>query len=234
VDQNINRKPIPPYVSYRTFRRFINELQIGIPSRVDRSYWGERYSGSTGTQLMTSLRFLGLIDSDGIPTTRLKQLVSSTGNQRNEVLNQIARTSFGFLSEWSLDPGTATYTQLDEAFAKTYQMKNDVKRKCIKFFLSLLSDAGVFLSPLIIKRSQAMRSRISRKRTTKEKDTGANRNPLTSSDSNLIPNQMIWYEMVLAKFPNFDPDWADEVKLKWFNAFDLLLERRWASNSEKK
>jgi len=30
---------------------------------------------------------------------------------------------------------------------------------------------------------------------------------------------------MLAKFPTFDPNWSDEVKLKWFAAFDELLKR---------
>ena len=104
MDNDTVRKALPPYVSYRTFRNFIDELQMGIPARIDRSYWGERYSGSTGTQLMTALRFLGLINGGGVPTTRLRQLVSAAGAQRPEVLKQIARTAFDFLSEKSLDP----------------------------------------------------------------------------------------------------------------------------------
>jgi hypothetical protein len=36
---------------------------------------------------------------------------------------------------------------------------------------------------------------------------------------------MSWDKMLLAKFPTFDPTWTDEVKLKWFEAFDKLLER---------
>jgi hypothetical protein len=31
--------------------------------------------------------------------------------------------------------------------------------------------------------------------------------------------------MVLEKFPTFDPTWSDDIKLKWFEAFDALLKR---------
>jgi hypothetical protein len=31
--------------------------------------------------------------------------------------------------------------------------------------------------------------------------------------------------MLLSKFPNFDPSWNDEIKMKWFAAFDELLKR---------
>ena len=121
-----SQKSLPPYVSYRTFQNFIDVLQLGMPSRIDRSYWGERYSGSTGTQLMTALRFLGLVDSNGIPMTRLKQLVSTRGAQRSEILKQIAYTAFNFLSTRSLDPQVATYAQLEEVFYNTYQVTGEI------------------------------------------------------------------------------------------------------------
>ena len=219
------RKSLPPYVSYRTFRNFVDGLQLGIPARIDRSYWGDRYSGSTGTQLMTALRFLGLIDGNGIPTTRLRQLVSAKGAQRPEILKQIAYTSFDFLSERILDPQVATYSQLEEAFYNTYQVTGDVARKCIKFFVSLESDAGVPLSTFIMKKSRTIRADSIRKRTAKKTISGTNRNSATPLVADSIPTQTTWYEMVLAKFPTFDPTWSDDIKLKWFEAFDALLKR---------
>jgi len=219
------RKSLPPYVSYRTFRNFVDGLQLGIPARIDRSYWGERYSGSTGTQLMTALRFLGLIDGNGIPTTRLRQLASAKGAQRSDILKQIAYTSFDFLSERSLDPQVATYAQLEEAFYNTYQVTSDVARKCIKFFVSLESDAGVSLSPFIMKKSKTIRADSVRGKTTKKTGARTNRNAAIPLAADQIPAQIAWYEMVLAKFPTFDPTWADDVKLKWFEAFDALLKR---------
>jgi len=219
------RKSLPPYVSYRTFRNFVDGLQLGIPARIDRSYWGDRYSGSTGTQLMTALRFLGLIDGNGIPTTRLRQLASAKGAQRSDILKQIAYTSFDFLSERSLDPQVATYAQLEEAFYNTYQVTSDVARKCIKFFVSLESDAGVSLSPFIMKKSKTIRADSARGKTTKKTGARTNQNAAIPLAADPIPAQIAWYEMVLAKFPTFDPTWADDVKLKWFEAFDALLKR---------
>ena len=60
------QKTIPPYVPYRTFQTFLEFLfDEGIPDRIDRSVWGARFSGSSGTQLMTTLKVLNLIDQDG-------------------------------------------------------------------------------------------------------------------------------------------------------------------------
>ena len=226
------RKSLPPYVSYRTFRNFIDGLQLGIPSRIDRSYWGERYSGSTGTQLMTALRFLGLIDSSGVPMTRLRQLVSTMGTQRAEILKQIAYTAYSFLSVRTLDPQLATYAQLEEAFYDTYQVTCDVARKCIKFFVSLESDAGVALSPFIMKRSKTIRTSAGRKKSTEKIGSRTNQNSSIPLMTDSIPSQTVWWEMVLAKFPTFDPTWPDDVKLKWFEAFDSLLKRGSLSNAE--
>ena len=220
-----SRKSLPPYVSYRTFRNFIDGLQPGVPSRIDRSYWGDRLSGSNGIQLMTALRFLGLIDSDGIPQTRLRQLVSARGTQRSEILKQVAYTAFSFLAERTLDPQVATYSQLEEAFYGTYQVTGDVARKCVKFFVSLESDAGIILSPFIMKKSRTIRTDSVRKRTAKKTNAGTIQNSVISLTPDSIPARMTWHEMVLAKFPTFDPAWTDEVKMKWFEAFDTLLKR---------
>lgn len=195
-----------------------------MPSRIDRSYWGERYSGSTGTQLMTALRFLELINTDGTPTIRLKQLVLAKGTQRGEILKQIAYGAFDFVSDRTIDPQIATYAQLEEAFYNAYQVTGDVARKCIKFFVSLESDAGVTLSPYIIRKSKTIRTNGSRK-VAKKTATGTNRNaaPPPAADNNII--QSTWQEKVLEKFPTFDPAWSDEVKLKWFDAFNTLLNQ---------
>jgi hypothetical protein len=40
------------------------------------------------------------------------------------------------------------------------------------------------------------------------------------------PNINAWVEQLLSKFPQFDPAWPDDVKLKWFDAFDRLMKGR--------
>lgn len=141
-------KRLPPYVSYRTFRSFLDTLWQGLPDRVDRSYWGERYSGSTGTQLVATLRFLGLIDENAAPTDRLRKLAVSKGSTRVKQLQLVTKEAYGFLSG-SLDPQTATYSQLVYVFYHSFQMTGDVIRKCIRFYVAIASDAGFSLSPFI-------------------------------------------------------------------------------------
>lgn len=215
-----SRKRLPPYVSYRTFLNFLDGLQQRMPARIDRSYWGDMFSGSTGTQLIAALHFLGLIDAGGRPTVRLRPLVSAKGEQRREFFGAITSEAFGFVFQGSFDPQSATYAQLQELFNDTFQLTAGVSRKCIKFFIGLASDAGISLSPFITKQFRSTHASTGTKTIIKRTSARTNRNSIIPHHLEEIP-----FDALMAKFPTLDPSWPDEVKLKWFEAFDKLLMR---------
>jgi len=219
------RKHLPPYVSYRTFHNFLERLHEQMPSRIDRSYWGEIVSGSNGIQLMAALRFLNLIDINGKPLERLGPLVSARGEQKAQLLRIIAYDAFSFVLESTLDLQSATYAQLMEVFHSTYQITEDVSRKCVKFFIALATEAGMPLSSFITKRTRTARASSGTKVTVKKAGLGTKRNLEIPQGWGEIPNYSSWNSMLLSKFPNFDPSWNDEIKMKWFAAFDELLKR---------
>jgi hypothetical protein len=220
---NEGRKHLPPYVSYRTFRNFIDRLQQRVPSRIDRSYWGDILSGSSGTQLMAALRFLGLIDANGKPLDRLKSLAAAKGEQRGQFLRKMTSDAFDFVLNSHLDLESATYAQLQEVFHSTFQITEDVSRKCVKFFIALTSDAGVPLSPFITKRT---RTTSGTKQPGRKPSKRTNRNGVVPQVMEDIPAQSAWQTMLLEKFPSFDPSWNDDIKQKWFIAFDELLKKK--------
>jgi hypothetical protein len=228
-----NKKRSPPYVSYRSFLTLLEELQRGLPSRIDRSYWGDKFSGSTGTQLMSALRFLSLIDSSGIPTGQLKDLVNARGPLRNEILKRISQQSFPFLMDTSFESEKATYAQLEEVFNEVYQVDRDVCRKCLKFFTELANDAGIPLSPFITKKSKNSRQTPIVEKVPKRIGTRTNQNVTVPQKTELIPHPMSWKELLLTKFPSFDPTWPNDVQLKWFEAFDELLKRGFISTNDQ-
>ncbi len=225
------RRRLPPYISYRTFRNFLDELQQGIPARIDRSFWGERLSGSTGTQLMAALRFLGLIDANSTPTNRLRSLVYAKGTQRTDILKQMTNESFAFLFS-SVDPQTATYAQLEEAFRHSFQMTSDVSRKCIKFFVAIAGDSGFSLSTFITKRFRLGRSGTVPRQVSKRRNVRTDQSSKIPQTVEVLPNGTSWDKLLLTKFPAFDPTWTDEVKLNWFKAFDELLRIRPSLNNK--
>lgn len=205
-------------------------MQQQVPARIDRSYWGETISGSTGIQLMSALRFLSLIDEAGRPSNQLRQLAQARGDQQAAALVEIASQSYSFVLKSPLYNKDATYDQLVECFQDSFQLNPDVCRKCIKFFVSLAADARIPLSPFMTKRfrwARATTKVAETKNAVKKVRQKTNQNsevPLNFSEVPEIENSS-WHSKLLLKFPDFDPGWSDELKTKWFSAFDELLKR---------
>jgi hypothetical protein len=140
----------PPYTSYRTFKTFIEDLhEHGVPSRIDRSVL-TRFSGVVGTQLMHALRFLGLIEEHGRPTTRLKELVNAHGaGHWSEKLLELLRCEYAPM--FAIDLETATPSHFHEAFRRAFPAADAVVQKCVTFFLYAANDAGVKISGRVLK-----------------------------------------------------------------------------------
>ncbi len=140
----------PPYTSYRTFKTFIEDLhEHGVPSRIDRSVL-TRFSGVVGTQLMHALRFLGLIEDQGRPTQRLKELVIAHGAGHWPArLLELLRQEYAPML--AIDLETATPSHFNEAFRKAFPAADAVVQKCVTFFLYAASDAGIKISGRVLK-----------------------------------------------------------------------------------
>jgi hypothetical protein len=140
----------PPYTSYRTFKTFIEDLhEHGVPSRIDRSVL-TRFSGVVGSQLMHALRFLGLMEDDGRPTQRLKELMKAHGaGHWPEKLLEVLRQEYAPM--FAIDLETATPSHFNEAFRRAFPAADAVVQKCVTFFLYAANDAGVKVSGRVLK-----------------------------------------------------------------------------------
>ena len=139
-----------PYTSYRTFKTFIEDLrEHGVPSRIDRSVL-TRFSGAVGGQLMHALRFLGLIDSEGRSTQRLRELVIAHGGaQWPETLSHTLHQAYAPM--FAIDLETATPSHFSATFRKAFPAADAVVQKCVTFFLYAAADAGLRVSARILK-----------------------------------------------------------------------------------
>jgi hypothetical protein len=229
-----NSKSLPPYVSYRTFWNFLDGLQAAVPARVDRSFWGDKLSGSTGGQLIAALKYLKMIDGNGVPTLRLKQIVLTKGAQRANLLKQLTQEAYPFfLTE--LEPANATYAQMEEKLREHFQIAAEVGRKCIKFYIGLAQDGAIALSPFVTRKSKAIRTSNANRKVkrnaprTSETSVELVPDPPTPTNEQLAfppsPPVQSLGQMLMAKFPDFDPLWTDEVKMRWFQAFDDLIQK---------
>jgi hypothetical protein len=144
------RSGTPPYTSYRTFKTFIDDLhEQGVPSRIDRSVL-TRFSGVVGSQLMHALRFLGLIEDDGRPAQRLKELIKAHGaGHWAEKLLEVLRHEYAPM--FAIDLETATPSHFNEAFRRAFPAADAVVQKCVTFFLYAANDAGVKVSGRVLK-----------------------------------------------------------------------------------
>ena len=209
----------PPYVAYKTFTNFIKSLrESGIPDRIDRSVF-PGMSGAAQSFLLASLRFLGLITNDGAPTAILKDLVENPQNE-TIIFSKAVKEKYNFIFDGKFNVNSATGAQLTEKF-KEQGLNGSTIVKALSFFTSLCEAAGIKTSPHI-KGSRPTGGanggtrRVYKKRKSADEEAGC-QPPATP------PAAKSFQEILLAKFPDFDPKWDVETQKKWFENFERFM-----------
>ena len=230
---------IPPYVPYRTFQTFLEFLlEEGIPGRIDKTVWGPRFSGSSGTQLMTALKVLELVDSEAHPDDKLDRLVHAEGEERRTLLRNILE---GFYTPvFELDLSRASKGQFRDAFRR-FGTKEGVLTKCEAFFIRAAQAAGIKLSQRILAgRHGAGRLRNS---GTSVRSRAVAAQPVNTVKtervvdvdpaSQELSTQLELADRILAKYPDFDPAWDPSVQTKWLEGMTRLYEGLSVSGTDR-
>lgn len=143
AQQQGTRKPVPAcYVSFRTFLGVLDALRSDMPKRIDRSVFPS-FSGSAQSQLIGALRFLGLIDEEGITQPIFDRLVHDEAH-RAEILREILEERYAPILE--MDLTKATPKQLQEAMQSHYSFRGSTLEKAVSFFLQASVYAGIPVS----------------------------------------------------------------------------------------
>lgn len=189
---------LPPYVSFRTFQTFVNDLrEQGIPPRIDRSVWESHFSGSVGTQLMVGLRFLGLLKEGDEPTPKLRALVDARQPEAwRAALADVLRAAYGPVIALPLKE--VSPRQLRETFERNYPATDHVTRKCVSFFIHAAQDAGIEISARVLNRTrQSPKRRASsggpqrRSTDSDRRDDSGPRHSQSPAQSTTTPEQML-------------------------------------------
>lgn len=142
-------KLMPPYGAYKTFVAFIEGLRKHeLPSRIDRSVMSS-LSGSAQSGLQSALAYFKLVLESGQPTERLRDLVKAdTLPERRKILKTMVEEGYPYIFAGEIDVMTATTKQVEELFAKQ-GASGETVRKALAFFLAMVKQADVKISPHI-------------------------------------------------------------------------------------
>ncbi|HEV2005675.1 MAG TPA: hypothetical protein VGQ85_03600 [Candidatus Limnocylindrales bacterium] len=141
------QKWVPPYISFTTLLNLLDRMRDddGAPPQIDKSYL-KGMSGGYQSQVLASMKAVGLIDKDGKVQASLTELVAA--KDRDARVPLIAAMLQKFYPE-PVRLGTikATQGQLVDAF-KEWGIGGDTLRKAVAFYLAAAKYADLKISTL--------------------------------------------------------------------------------------
>lgn len=226
---------VPPYISYTTLRNFTDSLRHAPPPNIDRAMM-KSMGGTLQTQLLSTLRYLSLMDSDNRVQPIYTRFIKADGADKQKILRNILESAYPFLfdSDSGFDLSTATESRFTQRFREAGAEGGTI-RKCQLFFLRAAQEAGIPISPYIqapqnrSKKGRASRSRASgppqftkKSGATQGEDQNLRDRDVDHDTPKVTYDQML-VDKLLSKFPDFDQSWPDEAKTKWHENFKDLM-----------
>lgn len=215
----------PPYATFSAFINFINKLRdTVIPARIDPSVFGNA-SGSISYSIISSLKFLNLIDDSGVPNARFSALVKSTDEARPGVLKGIIQEGYPSLFKGGVDLATMTAGQFDEHMRTEYGVSGSTVDKIAAFFIGACKLAGIPLSAHLAARKPVSVSSSAKKSAKQRKAEVANDDEPDNSQPPILPAQTKAMEYQLIDLMS-EPDIDDEVKKSIWSLVQYLTARK--------
>ena len=135
----------PPYMSFQTFWKFIEDLSARpLPPQIDRSIMNSK-SGTDQANLMSALTGFGLIGADQRVEPGLRDLAVSDEATRRERLAALIRKHYP--EQVAVAEQNGTEQQLHQTFRESFSLESaDTRRKAVTFYLHAARTAGMTLS----------------------------------------------------------------------------------------
>lgn len=161
----------PPYTSFVSFESMLEWLRNmdAMPAQIDRSLWGSKFSGATGSALVSASRFLGLLENEQ-PTHLLEELVHADKEIRPATLEKVLRAAYG--NEIVDQASTMTPKMFDDQL-RAIGTTDATHRKAASFLTNALKAAGVSVQPTIAKRARNRRPNTNRRATSQSSASDA-------------------------------------------------------------
>jgi hypothetical protein len=146
----------PPYVSFKTLLAYVDDLKSKdhLPHEINRSVM-PKMSGITQNQVLSALRFLGLVDDTGKITGLQKLVDSRTTAGFAATLASFVEPAYSELLG-SIDIASASMKALRERFRDVGKVDGDTLDKAVRFYLKALKAADIkFSSYLSLRQPRA-------------------------------------------------------------------------------
>jgi len=138
-----------PYIAFASVLRVLEALSRSRPHDKDVRRFIEDLDKTRCTHRIAALRFLGLLDDDGMPTPALNNARGAIGTTAwPDTLALIVRNSFRPVLAQNL--ANMTLTEFTGAFARHYSGSEAVLRKSRTFFVHAAIQAKIPLSPGLV------------------------------------------------------------------------------------
>lgn len=147
------RAPVAPYVSYKTFKRFLARVvKHGSPTRFEDDFFGE-VSGSHIAQLRGALRYFGLIDEWRRPTAVLDSYLNGTDNERVEMLRGLFDESYSDVQSLGSEVSESALRSLFEERG----LSGTTVQRAVDFYRAMSFDIGEMTSQTQVNRGSEVR-----------------------------------------------------------------------------
>lgn len=227
-EDRIEPRGQPMYASYLTFVTLLDWLRDmeHLPSQFDRSWWGSKFSGSGGAQLMAGLRFLGLLSGDS-PTARLEELAHATPEDRAPLMAALLRDAYG---ADLVDGLTRMTPKMLSDRINALGTTDATHRKAVAFFVNAVKGAQLSIPGSIAKQARnrpaAPVARRQKTGSTPVRRSDVERQQLpqvqlapSPADGTIHPALAPF----LADLVRVGPTWDERVYRGWKDTFDRVL-----------
>ncbi len=229
-----DKKPVPPYVAYKTLNNFLERFKQGLPGRIDRGLMGSM-SGAAQSQVTTALRYLGMITENNIPTQLMRRYATGQETERQAALGEMLMAAYPFIldTDGSFSLSTATASQLREAFAENTTATGETLIRCMAFLKDAAQDAGFKVSPFILQkksRTPGVRKRNTVAPSREEKSAERTSKEMPPAHHSAAPSFPAQASLLLSglfqRLPKPGTVWPHDERERWVQTLNnvLLLE----------
>jgi hypothetical protein len=163
------KKRAAPYVTISVLSSFLDRIRrIATPPKITSSSLQETgISSFDSLALLSALRFLNLIDDQGVPTPEFRSLQTS-GDEFKANLERVVRNAYSDLFSWQ-DPAVDDREHIRNFFARSYSPATAEKATAV--FYDLCAEASIATKAEVPakKESKGVKASPKRKEIAKEK-----------------------------------------------------------------